>query len=213
MITIGESAVCAAAGDGRIAEARETLRQRGVGREHLHRLPARRLEPLQRRDHAGQLEDVGDRRHAQVGVAGDAAERLQAVIGSGDARQVGLEQEAGGIEDEIVVLLGAQVFAVEVLVRGVLRRSVPGPLELLEIHRVEQRPPRHGRPRPAAEVRVELQYRLLPECVGQLLVVHQLAAADAAVAREPEAGDERGRHAIGRAQGDAVGDATPAAAS
>ena len=172
------------AGRGRVAQVEQGL-QRGAYRRRGEQAAAHALQvvhvrqPEERRDH------------------GEAFEL------AGDAREDGAERRAAGVGEELRVLLGLQVLALNELERRVVGQVAAGPAQLQAVHglvavRGEQAGGRQHVP-------AELGRRLAQAAQAQLVVVAGVAVGDALdLCREVVRHERDHRHAVGLLQGDDV---------
>ena len=165
-----------------------------------HRLVAGLLQRGERALDTGTCELARGDHQPHVVQAREHGQLLQTLKGLADAGQVSVQIEPGGVEQIVVVFFGLHVLAVDVLVGDVVRGAVARPLQLLVPHLFHHRADRGEQMRMGVHVRLQFEEGS-PRDLGQtLIVVHGLAIADAAVAREPEHVEKSHRHAVGLPQ-------------
>jgi hypothetical protein len=96
------------------------------------------------------------------------------------------------------------------LIRLHVADAVAGPLQLLELDRLEYAAQRRPREQRRTGVGLELEDGAFGDLGAGLGVVHQLLVRNAAVGGEPVSGVHRDRHALRPLQADAVCYALPA---
>ena len=121
-----------------------------------------------------------------------------------------MDVEAGGVEQKVVVLVGAHVLAVQVLVGLHVAYAVAGPLELFEVELFQCQALARAHQQRVDPVGLELHDHVVAGFLGFLVVVHQFFVGDAAVLGRVEEAVKTHWHTLGLFQPHAGQDAFPA---
>ena len=188
----------------------EALHPVDVVGEKRVRLLGRGNDLLERGTHFRQGEGAHGVHRTQVVHAGELRQLVEALKHAHHARQVFLQVEAGGIEEEVVVLLRLHVLTVEVLERLHVANAVSRPLQLLEVELLQHGSDGGAEDQRIDTVRLEFHRRVERHFLRQIVVVHHLLVGDAAILGGPEEAVQADRHAVRLFEAGAGLDSLPA---